>query len=116
MLPPHVALALALASTGSNPIVIDDCQVLHTGTYVSAFRPIVLSFTNRGGASADVVRFTVEYGGRKEQITDKGLFAQNVRIDHAFSGFYNVRYAGPPPLCSVDYVEFSDGSAWPVRS
>ena len=65
---------------------------------------------------ADEVRFTVEYAGRTEHIIDRGTFSQNVRIDHAFNGFYNARYRGPSPRCTVDYVEFRDESVWMAES
>ena len=118
MLFAQIGLALAVASGDPRPIAIDGCQVLHTRSFVSAFRPVIISFTNLRTTSAIAVDFTVEYAGHSEHITDSGLFAQNVRIDHRFAGFYNVRYAGPPPRCSVDYVKFSDGSRWghPPRS
>jgi hypothetical protein len=109
--------AAAVAATPSDPVDIDACRIASNRGYVSAYKPIELSFTNQGAAPADEVRFTVVYAGRTEQITDRGAFAQNVRIDHAFAGFYNVRYRGPSPsICRVDYVGFSDGTAWPEPS
>ena len=102
----------ALAITSINPVTINDCRISNTRSYVSAYKPIVLVFTNRRAVPADEVRFTVEYGGRTEHVSDRGTFSQNVRIEHAFSGFYNVRYGSPPPNCTVDYVEFRDGTVW----
>jgi hypothetical protein len=62
---------------------------------------------------ADEIWFTIEYGGRTEHLTDKGIFSPNVRIAHEFNGFYNTKYHAPTPSgCSVDYVHFSNGSSW----
>jgi hypothetical protein len=104
--------AEALAVTSFNPIVIGECRIRNTRSYVSAFKPIELTFTNRRATPADEIRFTVEYAGRTEHISDVGTFSQGIWIDHAFNGFYNVRYRGPSPSCSIDYVEFRDGSVW----
>jgi hypothetical protein len=106
----------ALAVSSRTPVVVDDCRITNTRSYVSAFRPLMLAFTNRRAMPAEEVRFTVQYGGHTEHIVDRGTFAQNVRIDHAFNGFFNVRYAGPAPTCRVDYVEFRDASVWMAGS
>jgi hypothetical protein len=112
-----LAPAAAMAATRLDPIEINACGIASNRGYVSAYKPIVLSFTNQRTVMANEVRFTVVYAGRTEQITDKGDFLQHVRIDHAFAGFYNVRYRGPSPsVCRVDYVGFSDGTAWPAPS
>jgi hypothetical protein len=108
--------AAALAVTSVSPIIIEGCRIRNTRSYVSADRSIELAFTNRRAMAADEIRFTVEYAGRSEHIIDKGTFSQNVRIDHAFNGFYNARYRGMPPNCSVDYVRFLDDSVWTPAS
>jgi hypothetical protein len=102
----------ALAVTSLNPVVIDDCRINNTRSSVSAFKPIVLAFTNRRATPAEEVRFTVDYAGRTEHLVDRGNFSQNVRIEHAFDGFYNARYRDELPTCRVDYVEFGDASIW----
>jgi len=108
--------APALAVSSRTPVVVDDCRITNTRSYVSAYRPLMLAFTNRRATPAEEVRFTVQYGGHTEHIVDRGIFARNVRIDHWFNGFFNVRYAGPAPSCRVDYVEFQDASVWMAGS
>jgi hypothetical protein len=105
-------LEIAIATFSLNPIVIDECRITNTRSYVSVDKPVVLAFTNRRATPAEEIHFTVRYAGRTEQIVDKGTFSQNVRIDHAFRGFYNQRYQASSPSCAVDYVEFRDGSVW----
>jgi hypothetical protein len=107
-----LGLEMAIAIFSVNPIVIDECRIANSRSYVSAEKPLVLAFTNRQATPADEVRFTVQYAGRTEHVVDRGTFAQNVRIDHAFSGFYNQRYLAESPSCAVDYVKFRDGSVW----
>jgi hypothetical protein len=107
---------VAFAGPSSSPITIDECRITNNRSYVSAHAPLVLVFTNREAVPAGEIRFTVRYAGRTEHIVDKGTFYQNVRIEHAFNAFYNARYAGPGPSCSVDYVEFRDGSTWSAAS
>jgi hypothetical protein len=105
-------LEIAIIMLSLNPVIIDECRINNTRSYVSANRPLVLAFTSRAATPADEIRFTVEYDGRTEHIVDRGTFSRDVRIDHAFNGFYNARYQGAPPSCTVDYVEFRDGSIW----
>jgi hypothetical protein len=111
---PQVTAALAV--TSSSPVVIDDCRISNTRSYVSAFRPVVLAFTNRRATPAEEVRFTVEYAGRTEHLVDRGNFSQDVRVEHAFDGFFNARYRAQSPTCRVDYVEFADASTWAATS
>jgi hypothetical protein len=105
----------AVAAGSPEPVRIESCRILNTKSYVSAYKPIVVSFANERPVSADVVSFTIKYGERTERVTDKGVFAPGVRIEHAFNGFYNAQYRGPTPAgCTVEYVHFTDGSAWPA--
>ncbi|HLY01542.1 MAG TPA: hypothetical protein VKR56_03510 [Candidatus Cybelea sp.] len=109
--------AAAKAASSPAPVDIDQCRIVGNRAFVSAYKPIVLSFTNRRSTAANVVGFTVVYAGLTEQITDRGTFIQNVRIDHTFDGFFDVPYRGPAPSsCRVDYVGFSDGTTWPAPS
>jgi hypothetical protein len=105
-------LEIAAIVFAVNPVVIEECRIDNTRSYVSADRPLVLAFTNRRATPADEVHVTVRYAGRTEHIVDRGIFSRDVRIDHAFRGFYNARYLAAPPTCTVDYVEFQDGSTW----
>jgi hypothetical protein len=109
--------AAAQAATSPAPVAIDQCRIVGNRAFVSAYKPIVLSFTNRRATTAKVVAFTIDYAGLTERIIDRGTFVQNIRIDHTFDGFYDVPYRGAAPSsCRVDYVGFSDGTAWPAPS
>jgi len=100
-----------------DPIDINECRIVANRAFVSAYKPIVLSFTNRRSTAANVVAFTIDYAGRTERIIDRGTFLQNIRIDHTFDGFFDVPYRGAAPSsCRVDFVGFSDGTAWPAPS
>jgi hypothetical protein len=103
----------ALAASASDPISINDCHVNNSRTYVSAYKPLALTFTNRRVVAADEIRFTVEYAGIKGHISDTGTFSQNIGIHHAFSAFNGSLYnGGRPKSCTVDYVHFKDGTVW----
>jgi uncharacterized membrane protein len=109
--------AAAKAAASVAPIQINQCYIVANRGFVSAYRPIVLSFTNRQPTPANVVAFTIDYAGRTERIVDRGTFFQSVRINHTFDGFFDVPYRGPAPSsCRVDYVGFSDGTVWPSAS
>lgn len=105
--------AVGFAAVATDPIRLDNCRIMNTRSYVSAYKPIALSFTNLRASTADEIRFVVQYGGRTEHITDKGSFVQNVTVAHSFNGFYNSRYVGvAPSSCRVEYAHFLDGSTW----
>jgi hypothetical protein len=106
---------VGLAAIATAPIRLDNCRITNTHSYVSAYKPLTLSFTNLRASTADKIRFVVQYAGRTEHITDKGTFAQNVTVTHAFNGFYNSRYVGAAPSsCTVEYAHFLDGTIWTV--
>jgi hypothetical protein len=112
-----VQVCAAEAAISPDPIEINQCRIVANRAYVAAYKPIVLSFTSRRPMAATVVAFTIDYAGRTERIIDEGTFTQNVRIDHAFDGFYDAPYRGATPSsCRVDYVRFSDGTAWRAPS
>jgi len=103
----------AFAASPSDPISIDDCHINNNRAFVSAFRPLAITFTNRRSVAADEVRFTVEYAGKMGHVADTGTVSQNIGIHHAFNAFYGVPYSGfLPKSCTVDYVHFADGSVW----
>jgi hypothetical protein len=109
--------AAAKAAASLAPIEIDQCRIVANRAFVSAYKPVVLSFTNRRAAAASVVGFTIVYAGLTQRIIDRGTFGENVRIDHTFGGFFDVPYRGAAPSsCRVDYVGFSDGTTWPAPS
>jgi hypothetical protein len=109
--------AAAKATTSPAPVDINQCRIVGNRAFVLAYKPIVLSFTNRQAMVANVVGFTVVYAGLTERIIDRGTFVQSVRINHTFDGFFDVPYRGPAPSsCRVDYVGFSGGTAWPAPS
>jgi hypothetical protein len=106
--------AAAKAAASPAPVDINQCRIVANRAYVSAYKPIVLSFTNRRAMAVNVVAFTIGYAGLTERIIDRGTFSQNVRIDHTFDGFYDVRYRGAAPsICRVDYVGFLDAASSP---
>src|ERR1700674_3803677 len=112
-----LALRTTAFAASSDPIRIDDCYVVNNRSYVSPYKSLVLTFTNRRAVPADEVHFTVEYAGKTAHITDTGIFSQNIGIHHSFSPFQGSRYHGKlPDSCTVDYVHYSDSTLWTPQS
>jgi len=104
---------VALGASPSGPISINDCQISNYRAFVSAHKPLAITFANRRAVAADEVRFIVKYGDKTAHISDVGTFSQNVAIHHAFNAFDGQLYHGfLPERCTVDYVHFTDGSVW----
>ena len=105
-----------MAASPADPIRIDDCHILSPRFFAN--KSLTLTFTNRRPVAADEVHFTVEYGGKVARITDKGTFSQDIGIRHAFDAFpaqLYYSYGFWPKDCSVNYVHYSDGTAWVPR-
>lgn len=103
----------AVYASTSDPISIDDCHINNSRSFVSAYKPLAITFTNRRTVAADEVRFTVDYAGRIAHVADTGTFSHNIGIHHAFNALYGSLYYGAiPRSCTVDYVHFADGSTW----
>ncbi len=103
----------ALAASLSDPVIINDCHINNSRAYISAYKPLAITFSNRRPIAADEVHFTVEYGAKTAHIVDTGTFSQNIGIHHAFDAFTGLlSYGFSPKRCTVNYVHFMDGTVW----
>jgi len=109
---------MAVASADAKsfvPVQIQQCQLLNWRNYVSPYPlgGVHISFINRAAASADEIRFLVRVGRRSEQVTDHGVFSQNVLIDHGYRAFGSMKYESSiPDSCSVEFVHYTTGASW----
>ena len=103
---PRIAVAAPLEET--TPIQMPACRINWTRTGTK----IKMNFINLQAAPADVVHFTIVYGGVTREITDRGTFSQGVRIAHIFPVEYGMLGPSLPEKCVVDYVHFSNGTTW----
>lgn len=95
------------------PMQIVHCVVNRRLGYVDPYESLSITFINRRDAPADDVHFVVQYAGHTAQLDDRGAFSKDVKIEHVFRAFWNLRFAGSEPTsCVADYVHFRDGSSW----
>jgi hypothetical protein len=100
--------APARAVSASGAVQVLECRIYNRLSYVDPYRPVTITFVNRGDVSVDAVRFTIEYAGRTATLVDRGTFSKDVTIEHAFRAFWNVPYAGAAPQkCVVDSVHYA---------
>jgi hypothetical protein len=92
----------------SGAVQVLDCRIYRRLAYVDPYRPVTITFVNRGDAAVDTVRFTIEYAGRTATLVDRGTFSKDVTIEHAFRAFWNVPYRGAvPQKCEVESVHYA---------
>jgi|GEM_PF-5396105 len=65
---------LAFAASASDPISINDCHINNSRAFVSAYKPLAITFTNRRAVAADEVRFTFEYASKTAHVDDTGTW------------------------------------------
>jgi hypothetical protein len=100
--------AVRAAVSASEPVQVVECRIYNRMSYVDPYRPVTITFVNRGDVSVDAVRFTIEYAGRTATLVDRGTFSKDVTIEHPFRAFWNVPYAGAvPQKCVVDSVHYA---------
>jgi hypothetical protein len=98
--------------SAAGPVAVLQCSIHRRMGYVAPFHSATITFVNRGDVSLDEVRFTLNYAGRTTTLVDRGTFAKGVTIEHAFSAFWNVPYAGATPQrCVVDSVHYARSSS-----
>ena len=101
-------IAVAMPTPETTPIQMPPCHLIWTRTGTK----IAINFINLQAAPADVVHFTIVYGGITREITDRGTFSHGVRIAHIFPVEYSMLGSSRPEQCVVDYVHFSNGATW----
>ena len=105
--------AAAQSLPGNPPIEIKQCRIQNSRGFVAPYRSMLLTFLNRNDVAADEVRFNVQYNGRTEHVTDRGIFSRGAMIVHQLEGLWNAPFAGSAPTsCAIEHVHFQDGSSW----
>ncbi len=121
---PLVALAIALTFTmhsrpavaAMSPISIKQCFIIHKAMSTNTGGTQIV-FVNRTSKPVKRVTFAVGYRNAAEhflrKVTDVGNFAPGVVIDHKYSLYSDVTYAGTQPTsCNVIAAWWQDGSSW----
>lgn len=111
------ALAPAPASAAPNPIVIQQCFVTVPKTFSHNATGTQIKYLNRGPKTAVSVTFQVGYRNSSRNflrtVTDDGDFSPGHQIDHHFSLYSDVTFAGKPTSsCKAISVTWADGSRW----
>jgi hypothetical protein len=114
------AAPTAAPSTPS-PIAIDICQLRteDENPFVATTDGVEIKFTNNAKVAATTINFAVSSGAQAGVIRDVGTFAPGLEVTHNYregSGFQIITplLSHPHLNCTVQSVQFADGSAWPA--
>lgn len=114
-----IAPGIGLAQK-KNPITISQCFITHPKPMSKNAGGTQIDYVNNGPKTATQIIFAVGYRNAQEhflrKVTDIGSFAPGNPVQHHFSLFNDVTYAGTTTTsCSAVVVTFSDGSRWTAR-
>jgi len=110
-------LSAAVAQAKTNPISIQHCFITVPKGLSKKAGGTQIGYVNRGPKTAESVTFAVGYRNAAQhflrRVTDYGSFAPGALIDHHFSLYSDVTYAGKQNQgCRAVAVKWSDGTRW----
>lgn len=113
------ASPVALAQN-KNPITITQCFIVQPKPLSKTAGGTQIDYVNNGPKTATNVIFAVGYRNAQEhflrKVTDVGSFAPGQPVQHHFSLYNDVTYAGTKPAsCSAVSVTYADGTHWRAR-
>lgn len=105
---------------GKNPITITQCFVTQPKPLSKTAGGTQIDYVNNGPKTATNIIFVVGYRNAQEhflrKVTDIGNFAPGNPVQHHFSLYKDVTYAGSKTAsCSAVSVTWSDGTRWTAR-
>ncbi len=126
-----LALTVLLVSAPSasaapgDPVVINSCNLMYDNSNVTGtINGLDVQFTNNSTQTASVVNIKADINGTTEIIRDQGSFAPGIEIHHRYKSggeqfalpvvLQSIFGGKPQVACSVNSVQFADGSRWPA--
>lgn len=118
---PAVASAQVISYQPKAPVEVLSADVQYISqVFGEAFLPqqlniangIAIRFVNRNLVVATEVRFTVKYHGQTVQINDRGSFAPDTEIAHAYNLSNLPNNVSDALHVDVSMVRYADGSSW----
>jgi hypothetical protein len=103
-----------------NPITISQCFITQPKPLSKTASGTQIDYVNNGSKTATNIIFAVGYRNAQEhfvrKVTDVGNFAPGQSVQHHFSLYNDVTYAGTKTAsCSAIAVTWSDGTRWTAR-
>jgi hypothetical protein len=117
-------VSLAAAAPAASPAVppapvrINRCHLNYTGGGLmisSVPGALHIAFTDIAPKPVSEIAFAVLLDGRREVVNDRGTFSTGAQIEHVYDAFRGSRtrtFKTPQPTCTVESVQFADGSTW----
>jgi hypothetical protein len=100
-----------------NPITIQQCTVNPPKPLSKVPSGTQIVFVNTGPKTATSITFAVGYRNAESdyfrRVTDSGTFVPNSVVDHHYTLYSDVTYAGKTTHgCQAISVQWSDGTRW----
>jgi len=93
-------------SSSAAPISVNGC-----GVSAGKYSWLWMRFTNTKLVAADEIVFSVQHGFQQRTINEKGLFSQNIAIEHHFPLPFENRGGRNETSCKVVRVHYVDGTS-----
>lgn len=113
----------AVAQEPAPPIQLNLCALTYDNqnSLTSQVTGLQAKFTNNSRKVATVVNIRANINGSEQVIRDEGVFSPGIEIDHryrtgqgqfALPVILDSLFGKPQVQCSIDSVEFQDGTRW----
>jgi len=114
---PSAPLSAQTSMAGHNPIKITQCFITEPKPLSKKAGGTQINYVNMGHQNATNITFAVAYRNAEShylrKITDTGVFVPGAEVQHHFSLFNDVTYAGKQTQgCQAIAVTWADGTHW----
>lgn len=115
-----IATPISALAQKPSPITISQCFVTQPKPMSKTAGGTQIDYVNNGSKTATTIIFAVGYRNAQEhflrKVTDVGSFAPGQHVQHHFSLYNDVTYAGTKTAsCSAISVTWADGTKWTAR-
>ena len=111
-----VIAASSAAAVAAAPVLVKQCFIIEPRPLSHQARGTQIDYIIYGKKNASQITFLVTYKNAQQNfvrtVTDSGNFAPGVEIQHSFSLFSDVTYAGKQATCVPTKVKWADSTLW----
>ena len=106
----------AAPAAAAAPVLVKQCFIVEPRPLSKNARGTQIDYIIYGKKNASSITFLVTYRNAQQKfartVTDTGTFAPGVQINHSFSLYSDVTYAGKDATCVPTKVKWADETLW----